>query len=327
MFNRTHVPSDMRLFLSAATLACAAGLGVAAPGQAASLEGEPGIPVVEVTVDSTHITAPTVLSPGFTTFHSISTHPGTDSMAVVRLNRGVTYQQIFRYARHGNLAAIFRHVTGKGGIAYGGPHNGRSWTTNLHRGRHLFVDDEANLFAKLQVTGHRHSAPRPHTDGTITFHNSTFTLPRPFHDGTWRLHNDDTIQHEIGLVRIHGGHTRADVEHVLATGTHPSCSNRRQPSTSSGRAETLGYTCADSRASMSSSTTCPCTKGPPTARSQDSRTFTSLPRWRPCGQSRHRAAARGTRSIDDLWWVTARPHRERRTSCEHLLCLSRGMQV
>jgi hypothetical protein len=222
MFNRTHVPSDMRLFLSAATLACAAGLGVAAPGQAASLEGEPGIPVVEVTVDSTHITAPTVLSPGFTTFHSISTHPGTDSMAVVRLNRGVTYQQIFRYARHGNLAAIFRHVTGKGGIAYGGPHNGRSWTTNLHRGRHLFVDDEANLFAKLQVTGHRHSAPRPHTDGTITFHNSTFTLPRPFHDGTWRLHNDDTIQHEIGLVRIHGGHTRADVEHVLATGTHPS---------------------------------------------------------------------------------------------------------
>jgi hypothetical protein len=212
----------MRPFLGAATLACAAGLGLAAPGQAASSERIPRIPVVEVTVDSTHITAPSVLSPGFTTFRTTSTHPGTDSLAVVRLHRGVTYAQIFRYARHGNLAAVFRHVTGKGGIAHGGLHNGRSWTTNLHRGRHLFVDDEANLFAKFRVAGQRHRAPRPQTDGTISFQNGTFTFPRPFHDGTWLLRNDDTIQHEIGLVRIHGGHTRADVRHVLAVGAHPS---------------------------------------------------------------------------------------------------------
>jgi hypothetical protein len=222
MSDHTHPAHGLRILLGAATLVCAASLGGAAPGQAVSSERGARIPVVEVTVDSTHITAPPVLSPGFTTFHTTSTHPGTDSLAVVRLHRGVSYAQIFRYARHGNLAAIFRHVTGKGGIAHGGPHNGRSWTTNLHRGRHLFVDDEANLFAKLRVAGERHRASRPQTDGTISFHNGTFTLPRPFHDGTWRLHNDDTIQHEIGLVRIHGGHTRADVKRVLEAGSHPS---------------------------------------------------------------------------------------------------------
>jgi hypothetical protein len=223
MLNHVYRTHRLRIVLGGTALAFTANLGgVAAPGQAASSVRAPAIPVVEVSVDSTHITAPRVLSPGFTTFHSTSTHPGTDSMAVVRLHRGVTYTQIFRYARHGNLAAIFQHVSGKGGIAHGGPHNRRSWTTNLHRGRHLLVDDEANLFAKLLVTGRRHRSVRPHTDGTISFHNGVFSIPRPFHDGTWRLHNDDTIQHEIGLVRIHGGHTRADVEHVLATGAHPS---------------------------------------------------------------------------------------------------------
>ena len=223
MSHQMHGTHRLRIVLGGTALAFTASLGgVAAPGQTASSVRAPAIRVVEVTVDSTHITAPTVLSPGFTTFRSTSKHPGTDSMAVVRLHRGVTYRQIFRYARHGNLAAIFRHVTGKGGIAHGGPHNGRSWTTNLHRGRHLFVDDEANLFAKLLVTGSRHRSSRPHADGTISFHNGVFTLARPFHDGTWRLHNDDTIQHEIGLVRIHGGHTQADVQRVLAAGTHPS---------------------------------------------------------------------------------------------------------
>jgi hypothetical protein len=221
MSNHPHLANRVPVLLGAAALACAANVGVAASGHAASPPGGPRIPVVEVTVSSTRITAPAVLSPGFTTFHTTSTHPGTDSLAVVRLHRGVTYAQIFRYAREGNLTAIFRHVTGKGGIAHGGPHNGHSWTTNLHRGRHLLVDDEANLFAKLRVTGPRHRAPRPHTDGTISFDNGIFTFPRPFHDGTWRLHNNDTIQHEIGLVRIHGGHTRADVQRVLAAGTHP----------------------------------------------------------------------------------------------------------
>jgi hypothetical protein len=226
MSTSTSPAHRLRIMLSTATLACAASLGgVAAPSQADPAQhGQHGqrFPVVEVTVSSTLISAPTRLSPGFTTFHTTSTHPGTDSLAVVRLHNGVSYAQIFRYLQHGNLAAVFRHVTGKGGIAHGGPHNGRSWTTNLHRGRHLFVDDEANLFAKFRVTGKRHHSPRPDADGTIRFDNGTFSLPRPFTSGVWRLHNDDTIQHEIGLVRILGGHTRADVKRVLAAGTHPS---------------------------------------------------------------------------------------------------------
>jgi hypothetical protein len=214
--------SSHRILVASLSLACALSLTAGTAPSSASPSPGRRIPVVEVTVDSRSITAPSRLTPGFTTFHTTSTHPGTDSLAVVRLRPGVTYVQIFRYIRSGNLAAVFRHVWGKGGIAHGGRHNGREWTTDLHRGLHLFVDDEANLFAKLRVTGRRHPASRPDTDGTIWFDHGTFRLPRRFHDGTWRLHNDDTIQHEIALVRIHGGHTRADVKRVLAAGTHPS---------------------------------------------------------------------------------------------------------
>jgi hypothetical protein len=205
-----------------ATLVCAAYTGAAAaPSQASLMQSRPRIPVVEVTVDSSAITGPATLRPGYTTFHTTSTHPGTDSLAVVRLHQGVSYAQIFRYLRHGNLPAVFRHVAGKGGIAHGGPHNGRRWTTYLHPGRHLFVDDEANLFAKFRVTGRATSAPRPHTNGTVQFRDGAFTLPRHFNDGNWRLHNGDTMQHELGLVRILRHHTRADVVRVLRAGTHP----------------------------------------------------------------------------------------------------------
>ncbi|MDX6326490.1 MAG: hypothetical protein QOK15_2844, partial [Nocardioidaceae bacterium] len=195
--------------------------GPAASGRAAPDHRAGRSHVVEVSVDSTHIAAPHRLRPGITTFHTTSTHAGTDSLAVVRLHRGVTYAQISGYLQHGDLAAVFRHVTGKGGIAHGGPHNGRSWTTNLHRGRHLFVDDEANLFARFIVKGRRTRAPRPRADRTITFDHGTFKLPRRCGDGTYLLHNDDTIQHELGWVRILGDHTRRDVERVLAAGTHP----------------------------------------------------------------------------------------------------------
>jgi hypothetical protein len=71
------------------------------------------------------------------------------------------------------------------------------------------------------VTGHRLHARAPRSDGTILFHDGTFSLPRNFGSGTWRLHNADPIEHELGLVRIGGGHTRSDVEQVLADGTHP----------------------------------------------------------------------------------------------------------
>jgi hypothetical protein len=222
MSSQTSPSAVFRRRVSAVALACVASLS-ALPTSAhgASTHPRARIPVVEVKVDSTSITGPSRLRPGFTTFHTTSTHPGTDSLAVVRLDGGVSYAQIFRYLARGDLASVFQHVSGEGGIAHGGPHNGRRWTADLRGGRYLFVDDEANLFAKLRVTGERHHTVRPRSEGTITFEHGAFTLPTSFGAGTWRLRNHDTIQHELGLVRIRGGHSRADVRRVLAEGTHP----------------------------------------------------------------------------------------------------------
>jgi hypothetical protein len=219
----TDIRTNRRHMLAAAL---AVALATSAGGaSAASARGEghhdSAIPVVSVSVDSQAIHGPDRLRPGITTFHTSSTHPGTDSLAVVRLNNGVTYAQIFDYLAAGDLGAVFAHVSGRGGIAHGGPTNGSRWTTNLTRGRYLYVDDEANLFAELRVAGERQHAHAPRSDGTILFADGTFTLPRDFGSGTWRLHNTDPIQHELGLVRINGGHTRLDVQRVLAAGTHP----------------------------------------------------------------------------------------------------------
>jgi hypothetical protein len=178
-------------------------------------------PVVEVTVDSAAIHGPDWLPPGVTTFHSSSSHPGTDSIAVVRLDDGVTYKQIYAYLAAGDLASVFQHVSGHGGIAHGGPHNGTRWTTTLTRGDYLFADDEAHLVAPFTVSGPRQHAQRPTAAGKIRFAHGTFRVPRQFGDGTWQLVNHDRIQHELGLLHVAPDYTQADVEKALAAGDQP----------------------------------------------------------------------------------------------------------
>jgi hypothetical protein len=139
----------------------------------------------------------------------------------VRLNDGVTYDQIYGYLGNGDLASVFQHVTGKSGIAHSGPHNGGSWTATLTRGDYLFVDDEAGLVAPFQVSGPRTRTPRPDDSGTVKFENGTFRLPANFGDGRWRFHNGDTLQHGLGLVHVAPGHPRAEVSAAIANHQTP----------------------------------------------------------------------------------------------------------
>jgi hypothetical protein len=201
----------------AATAAASTGVGLTDATAATVRPAQ----VVELTVDSTAIHGPDWLPPGVTTFHSSSTHPGTDSMAVVRLNDGVTYDEIYAYLAAGDLASVFQHVSGHGGIAHGGPHNGSRWTTTLTRGNYLFADDEAHLVAPFTVGGHRQHAQRPESAGKIRFAHGTFRLPRQFGAGTWQLVNHDRIQHELGFLHVAPGHTQGDVEKALAAGDQP----------------------------------------------------------------------------------------------------------
>jgi hypothetical protein len=193
-------------------------LGTAGRSEA---EKTPRIPVVEVTVDAEAIHGPSTVAPGVTTFHTTSTHPGTDSLATVRLDDDATYDQILGYLADGDLAAVFQHVSGTGGIAHGGVHNGSRWTTDLTPGNYLFADDEVGLVAPFQVTGRRQDAKRPHDDGKVIFDGGTFRLPKRFGDGTWELVNHDTIQHELGLLRVAAGHSQAEVEQAIAAGDEP----------------------------------------------------------------------------------------------------------
>jgi hypothetical protein len=224
VFTRRRVP---QVLVSGAVVLAVSSLtvvGASASGDARQSGATARIPVVRVTVTSTAINGPTRLRPGITTFHTTSTHPGTDSLAVVRLDRGTTYPQIFRYLVAGNIRAVFAHVSGKGGIAHGGPHNRHEWTANLTFGRYLFVDDEANLVAPFRVAGPRQHAPRPDAKGTIVFPRGggKFRLPACFGSGTWRLYNKDTIHHELGFLHITGGHSRADVLRAINHGRQPS---------------------------------------------------------------------------------------------------------
>jgi hypothetical protein len=199
-------------------IAATAAVALAVPSQAAT-PADP--PVVYITVDDAGIHAPDTLQPGVTTIHSTSTLDGTDSMAAVRLNDGVSYDEIFGYLAVGDLGSVFQHVSGKGGIAHGGPTNGSSWTTTLTAGNYLWADDEHGLAVPFQVTGTPQRARPPAVTGTVHFSDGGFRLPAGFGNGTWRLHNGDTIQHEIGLVHIDPGHSRDEVMAAILSGNHP----------------------------------------------------------------------------------------------------------
>jgi hypothetical protein len=211
----------IRTLLTSSTIMAAA-FALVVPATTASASAQPSTSAtVEITVDGAGIHAPQTLPPGVTTFHTSSTVPGVDSMAAVRLNDGVSYDRIYGYLRDGDLASVFQHVTGEGGIAHSGPHNGGRWTTTLTRGDYLFVDDEAGLVAPFQVRGPRTHAKRPDDSGTVKFENGTFRLPADFGDGTWRFKNGDTLQHGLGLVHVAPGHSRAEVSAAIANHETP----------------------------------------------------------------------------------------------------------
>lgn len=206
--------------LSVAVAAAALTGAVCAAWAGAGSQAGPA--VVSIAVDHTGIHAPTTIRPGVTTFEvSSSTTGKTQSILLARLNAGTTYSQIRQAMASGNPGAIFAHVTGEGGIAEAGPHNGGRWTVDVSAGSYLLVDDEAGLAAPLAVAGKKQSGASPAAKGTVTFAGGTFRLPRTFGDGTWRVTNRDRIQHELGLIAIPDGHTQAEVEHALATGRPP----------------------------------------------------------------------------------------------------------
>ncbi len=98
---------------------------------------------VAVSVDRSGIHAPSVVRPGVTTFTVSSRTGKTQTMQVARLNPGVTSAKIRRDLVAGNLAAIFREVSGGGGLSHIGRFTGRAWTTLLTPGNYLLVDDRA----------------------------------------------------------------------------------------------------------------------------------------------------------------------------------------
>ena len=211
---------NVMLVAVAATAAAVAGL--AGPAHASVQAKSAVTDAVQITVDADGVHGPGLLSPGVTHFHTSSSLPGTDSIAVVRLNDGVSYDEIFGYLSVGDLGSVFQHVTGKSGLAHAGVHNGGEWTSILTAGNYLYVDDEHGLVAPFQVAGARTKTPRPADRGAVEFINGTFRIPSTFGDGTWRFHNGDTMQHGLGFVYVEPGHSDSEIFAAVANGDHPS---------------------------------------------------------------------------------------------------------
>jgi len=194
-------------------------LGTATPGTAAGRG--PEIPVVKVSSDSTGIHGPDVMRRESRLSTRPRRCPATDSMAIVRLDDGVSYDEILGYLASGDLPDVFANVSGKGGIAHAREHNGGRWTTTLTIGNYLYVDDAACLLPPFQVARERQHAPRPTEDGTVLYANGTFLLPAGFGSGPWRLHNGDTMSHGLGIIHVAPGRTRSEVSRAMADGERP----------------------------------------------------------------------------------------------------------
>jgi hypothetical protein len=202
--------------LAALTCLCvAADLGSAA----ASVESR----IVGVHVNRSGIRAPKSIRPGVVTFR-FTVARGTDesrALRLVRLNPGVSYEQIAKYMRAGDVPALLSHVTGYGGVSHSGIDIDREWTTRLSRGDYLLVDDEAGLASPLTVSGAPIAGHAPRARGTVALTRRGPALPKEFGDGTWRFVNRDSIAHEFALIKIVGHHSRSEVMKTVMSGKHP----------------------------------------------------------------------------------------------------------
>jgi hypothetical protein len=207
--------------MSPRPLLTAAVAAAAVAGAPAVATAAPASHAVHVRVDAHGIHGPRTVPPGITTFSATVHTKATSSLAVARLRPGVTYRAIQRAAASGDLSEVFRRVTTQGGLAHLGPTTGHSWTTRLRRGRYIFVDDEAGMFAPFSVRGARTGAAAPRTDAAIRFTAGGIELPDGVGDGRWKVTNADTIARELGVIRIEGGHTPDEAIAAATSGTRP----------------------------------------------------------------------------------------------------------
>ncbi|MCC7077076.1 MAG: hypothetical protein IT198_08120 [Acidimicrobiia bacterium] len=190
-----------------------------------------------LTIDAADFTfdLPETFTPGWTTITLENSGEEPHQANILKMNDGVTKEQIEAALADETGAALLSLVT-----PVGGPNNvvsgeSQSVVVNLTEGDYVLLcftagSDGVPHIAKgmvgyMTVTGEKRDTEPPASDGTITMSDFEFELPHDFAGkGTFEVKNDGPQVHELTLVKLESGKTMQDVEAFLGTppGTAPS---------------------------------------------------------------------------------------------------------
>lgn len=237
MFGTQRILSTVLTFAVVALSACSARGAVMDRQPDPPVESAPAasaaLPVADrpANVDTHEVTvvgrdyafeAPDEIPAGLTTFTFQNEGEVVHHVQVVRLNDGVTFQQLMEAFMQGEDAA-FPLFTPVGGASLIDPGAVGRVTLNLEPGAYallcLVPDEEGiphlahGMARPLAVTGDAAPAPEPQADLTVSMADFQYTMPAEVEAGpqTWKIVNDGPQPHELVLHKLAPDKTADDV--------------------------------------------------------------------------------------------------------------------
>ncbi len=208
----------VRSSLALAVIAMVAVLGLQRGGTA--LAGAPGRPAVTLTITDSSLSIPATVPAGYTAITIVNNGTTPHDASFVRVNPGVTIQQLIAAANNSQdvagFVAFLKVAQFYGGVSGVEPGTSNQLVLNLTPGTYGVADPEhfdAGLFASFTVAGPASDVAPPLADATITQRDFAFDAPDTIAAGTRTLEvrNIGAQSHELHLAKLDPGHTLQDV--------------------------------------------------------------------------------------------------------------------
>lgn len=230
--------SGRRRAIVLAVAAVVLGAGVVVGGapyhaHAESNSGLQGAGPITVTISDSGVDIPDTIAPGIESFDFVNGGSMPHSLAIVRINDGVTLDQVFaagQQAASGGPAAqvaFYALVAPNGGADTLDPGASQSVVLNLTAGPYIAVDYDHvtdGVVKPFMVAGDPTTAAAPTADVQVGEHEFAFDLPATVNAGVnvFQVTNTGTQVHMMVLVRLDPGYTVQDViAHVMDPGPPP----------------------------------------------------------------------------------------------------------
>jgi len=224
-----RIPARLRTGIAALSVVMLLALAPGLARQPARVHAQAGGAPIAFTVNDSAITGPDTVAPGTQTLNISNTGAMPHDLHIMRLNDGVTLEQLLAAAPQGNnpdpqsILAFYALAQQYGGADTMDPGMGQLLTADLAAGNYLAVDETGDqpILKPFTVTGPSAGIRTPQADVVVTEGEMYFDAPQSIKAGSnvVKVTNVGNQVHMLVLARIDSGHTVDDVIRGIAANT------------------------------------------------------------------------------------------------------------